>query len=357
MTSTPQFIPQTEPTGGTAVGNSYLTTFAACPRDWFNLFCRPVQDEAGQPLGVGIRTTTTGIPLLVGSICHDGLEGWYRSGIRDGEDTGERSIDAALAAVDQSHQTRYREFQGAEEADQVLDVSRHLMRAYHDRYGPESSGSEYPTWKVLCDAQGEPLVEREWCAQLTPGYVYTCRTDLIGTHHGLLKTMEHKFTTPSGVRARLREMDMDPQFTSEYWILREMFPDLTLNGVLVSMTVRDKATGPMPLGHNTRETTIRSQGQLNRWKSSALSILQQIDESVGLYQSLIADGWEPEPASEQAFPDHGTRTGRCYAYFSQCQFLPLCQAAGIERRAMANYTVRFPNDVEQAKAAGVEGDA
>ena len=98
MTSTDKhiFIPQVEPTGGTSLGNSYLTTWVRCPRDWFNQYYRPTLDAEGQ-LWRGLAPRFTKPPFLTGRIFHDALAAWYTSGCRDGDDTGERSIDAALA--------------------------------------------------------------------------------------------------------------------------------------------------------------------------------------------------------------------------------------------------------------------
>ena len=343
----PQFTPTVDPTGGSQFGNSYITAWVNCPRDWYNLFKRPTLGPTGELLGTGLTAGSTSIHLLLGRVFHDGIAAWYESGVRDGTDTGERSIDQAMEAALATFKSVENDFEKPEMADESWTRNEVMLRAYHDRYGPESHSPEFPTVQVMCDAEGLPLVEREWKAQLSPGYVYTCRTDLIITHHGLLKTMEHKTTSPYGVRARRTEMDMDSQFSGEYWILRECMPEMVLAGVLVNMVVKDRSANSK-FDVAERETTIRTSEQLDRWQISCVHALRGIDQACEAYDKLVEEGMEHSRAADYCFPDYGARTKQCYAYGGRCQYLDLCQQAGHEERVLPGYTTRFK--VEQGTA-------
>ena len=343
-----QFMPQVEAAGGTQIGGSYINTWINCPRDWYNLHYRPYLGNDGSVVGTGLSAFSTSIPLLVGRVFHEAIAAWYESGVRNGEDTGERSVDKALEVALREHKSCESQFpadrktglESSEVAANEFAKVEMMLRAYHDRYGPESMNPEFPTIQVLVDDEGKPLVEREWTAQLCPGYVFTCRTDLIILEHGLMKTMEHKTTSAYGVQMRKREMDMDPQFSGEYWILRECLPQHTLAGVMVNMIVKDRS-GKSKFDIAERETTTRTDGQLNRWRLTSVHALEQIDAAVARYTELLAAGTTHEAAADLCFPDYGTRTKQCYAFNSRCQFLDLCQMAGMEHKRIAQFKPRF----------------
>ena len=158
-----QFIPIKKPDAGSLIGVHYLMSFIKCPRKWFRQYYQPLPDEeTGEPVNVGIEPIETAPALLTGGIFHHALEEYYRSGIRDGEDTGEYQLDAALAGMNASWAARKDSFVTEEAADLELGVVQAMLIAYYDRYGPKSAAPDFPEIQVLCDASGNPYIEREW---------------------------------------------------------------------------------------------------------------------------------------------------------------------------------------------------
>ena len=342
----PRFVPDVGPTGGTALGNSYLSTWANCPREWFNLYYRPIigyDENDKEVIRRGIQLPTTATPLINGRIFHEAIGEWYNSGVRDGDDTGERSVEKAIDMA-RTHWTRAAGMNeyggGAEESEESWRLLEQMIRDYHNDFGPDSMEPEFPEIRVVCDDQGQPLIEREWVAPLKPGYNYTCRTDLIITYRGNLMTMEHKSATRSSARMMLNSLATASQFTGEYWILSEIFPEEVLSGVLVNVVFK----GPRPKTARAqfqqaavRESTTRSPGMIEAWKKECIHILDQIEESIGEFDKLIQEGGDPEQAMMSCFPIHGIRTGRCNAYGRNCDYYNLCMLAGMEARQLNQF--------------------
>jgi hypothetical protein len=209
-----RFIPEASPSGGTQLGNSYLTTWTRCPRAWFNEFYRPVLLDS-QTVGRGITPRFKKIFLISGGIFHEMLAAWYASGCRDGEDTGEYDIDKALETGRLEWLKAKREYESEELAEKDWLMNQKMILDYHDRFGPGAPMPDYPDIRVVCDGSGEPLVERPWTCTLMDGYVYTCRTDLIVYERGYLKVMEHKTSKANWVWTRQASIPYDSQFTGE----------------------------------------------------------------------------------------------------------------------------------------------
>jgi hypothetical protein len=240
---------------------------------------------------------------------------------------------------------------GTETADKDWQLLEPMLRAYHDRYGPRSQTPDWPEIRVAHDANGEPIIEREFKAQLAPGYVYTCRVDGVVYHRGHLKVMEHKTVSPYGMRPRRATLSSDSQFTGEYWILQELFPEQQIAGVLVNMVIKNRS-GTSKFDVAERETTTRSVGQIESWRLSSIAILKQIEEATKAYDNWPADSRADQMLRAQTlFPDNGTRTGQCFAYNSECPHLALCQLAGMEHKALASFRPRIKEETDALREA------
>jgi hypothetical protein len=338
------FIPKLEVHGGSRVGTSYLNTFANCPKKWFNTFLRPVEvaDRDGNiVLAQGIRPQTTALPLVSGSIFHEGLAEWYRSGVRDGADTGQYDTDRAIETARMHWKDRIREYEPDVSAEDDWAKNQKLLLDYFTRYGPESQTPDFPDLIVATDSDGEPLVEREFVTELGySDYIFTCRVDMICHHRGFLKVMEHKTSVPGFVRQRLNVSQWDSQMTAECWVLREEFPDDPLNGVLVNVVVKDRSLRSQTFDVAERATTTRTDAQLDQFPLNAVDILRQIDERVAGFEFDVAEGRDLEHCAQKWFPDHGTRTGACMAYNRECDYAPICKLAGRESSAIQAYRPR-----------------
>lgn len=343
---TSQFIP-TDTGGGTVVGGSYLKAFDLCPRDWFNQYFRPVLSDDGTIGARGIQPITTPLPLLRGRLLHEAFAAWYLSGCREGVDTGDYDLDLALDTL-HTHCAAAKatnEFEGGdEEADRVTTALDVMMRSYADTYGPGGPSRDWPEIQIAHDAEGKPLVEREFRIQLSPSYIFTCRIDAVIYHRSYLKAFETKTSYPMFVKNRLKTISYDAQFTGEIAVLTAHLPTLIpsepkLHGCLANVLPYDRSVNSK-FAVAERETTTRTPAQLERWRSQSLHTLHRIDDSVRHFEGLRGDRLSIEDAADRAFPTLGTRTDRCHAYNRRCAYWDLCALPGLEPSLLRRFRPR-----------------
>ena len=329
-----KFIPEATPKGGSLVGNSYLSSFAACPRRWFNTYYRPFEGSKG------IKPQFVSEHLIKGSIFHEAIAELYRSGCRDGEDTGEWNLDQAIAALELHHADSVVRYASEEKADEDKILLTSMIIAYYDQFGINGAEPDYPTIRVMHDGAGVPLVEREFKVDLeNSGYVFTCRADLLILHHGYPKVMEHKTSAPGfWAQKRLAAIHTDSQFTGECFVLASLFPGEQIDGVLCNVVIK-KGKSKIAI----RESTRRDHHDFNTFRLSALDILQQIDHRTEEFSNDIDAGYLEEDAINRWFPDHGTKTGACENY-GGCEFQVLCRN---KDRVEQNLKAFRPRTLEQ----------
>jgi hypothetical protein len=346
------FIPKQTEFGASPVGNSYLALFANCPKAWYNNYLRPIPTTGreGEPLVTqGISPMSTALPLVEGDIFHTGLEAWYLSGCRDGADTGEYDTDQGLTAAESKWSSRKRHYETDVDEGESWANMQTLLLNYFERYGPNGDSPDFPTVMVAHDGEGKPLVEREFKSDLPYGnYYYTMRADLVVLHRGYLKMGEHKTSVASFLGQRLKSTHYDSQMTGQCWVMRENFPDTPLNGVWVNVIVKFRSA-KSKFDIAERETTTRSQFQLDNFPLGAADILQQIDDRVGDFHRNLGDGVDKEMAAQLSFPDHGTRSGRCFAFNRYCDYFNLCQNPGREETILSNYRPRTTLELDEMK--------
>jgi hypothetical protein len=351
--TTPRFIPNATPSGGTPFGNSYVSDWM-CPMLWFNRNYRPLLNEEGQVVR-GLAPKQEPEFLTSGSMFHQMMDIYYRSGCIDGEDTGKYSLDAALAAGEEFYKENIHKYKDEEVADKEWQRFQKMMVMYCDDFGPDSPNSDYPRIKVLCDGNGEPLIEIPWTCTLTDGYIYTCRTDMIVQIEDFLAVMEHKtcLSTYPWADMRLNSIPWDPQFTGEYWVLTELFPDEPIKGVEVNLIwkrenkpkpKRDGSPPRFPKAAN-RELARRGPGQIERWRISTLNVLFAIDEAVHKFDRMMEGGnCTMAYAASMCFPDYGTRNSMCTKYRG-CAFRDLCRDPELEERHLHHYRPRSSEEL------------
>jgi hypothetical protein len=250
------------------------------------------------------------------------LEAWYTSGSRDGDDTGEYAIDVALDAAKVEHNKNAPRYESSEQADADWLEIEAMLRSYHDRFGPTSSTPDWPSIRVVHDADGKPIVERELWTPLGENRFYSVRIDLLVSHFGFLKVMEHKTSVPGFVSQRLRSTHTDSQMTGELFTIWQEFPDLPIGGILTNVLVKGRGKASK-YDVAMRETTSRTTADYEAFRHASRHILGHIDNATADFEQLVAAGTSVAEAVARCFPDHGTRTGRCDAY-GGCPFLQLC---------------------------------
>jgi len=332
-----RFIPAKTPNAGSQIGNSYLAKFARCPRDWFNTYYRPFQG------GHGIQYRFTSEYLSAGRSFHEGIAELYRSGVRDGEDTGEWDIDRAIARMQLEHTTTTIEYESQEKAEETWQLIQSMLLNYHDEFCLTGNRPDFPTIRVLCDGEGSPLIEREFSIDLGfRDYVFTCRVDMIVSHHGYPKIMEHKTSAPGmWVGKRLASIHTDSQFTGECLVMASLFPEELISEVLCNVVIK---RGKTEIAR--RESTRRDHHDFNSYRLAVLDILESIDHRVEGYTSDIDRELPELEAINRWFPDHGTRTGACEEY-SGCQFKTLCLNKSRNDQFLQSFVPRSQQEVQE----------
>lgn len=324
------FLPKPTQNSGTLLGNSYLSLWASCPRKWFYQYLYPHCELGGEVVGRGLVPMDTAPALLRGSLWHNVMEHWLRSGVRDGVDTGERSMDQALQIAEGLQADRSQEYPDSRSREDDIESARAFFTQFDERFGPTGSSSLFPDVQVVCDETGEPYVEREFTYPLGVGdYVYTCRVDAIILHRSqYLEVMEHKTSAPSWVMRTLEGSHIRSQFAGEILTLRHNFgsdPDQEIHGCLVNVLVKGwnpKSKFPAPA---VMDTTTRTPYQLEQFASRAALYLRQIDDAVGEFNRLHGGGMDIESAAAQVFAQTGYHTDFCKAYNRDCDFRSLCE--------------------------------
>ena len=361
-----RFLPQKTLAGGTRIGSTYLATAASCWQEWFDLYLRPYEgardgrdngnsnsgscnnsDERlpGTQAFIGIKPIYTPHFLLTGNTLHEGLEALYLSGCRDGEDTGEWDLEAALAAADKHHIEHLSRYEQHSRAEEALAVVHWVLENYMETVGPGGSDPDYPKMKVLHDTEGQPLVEREFTVQTGySDYYFTTKPDLLVELDGKLFSLDHKSNAAriDWVMDRLNSITMDPQFVGEFAALTELFPDVKISGAMINLLCKKKPSNK-EIQAIMRRSTSFNEFDLLCYKDEVRDLLEQIDERVDKFNGLLDSGWPLEGAASKCFPRHGTRTGRCNA-FAGCVFKDLCE----HKDMTSSYLSRFePRTVEE----------
>ena len=336
-----KYVPLQTIDGGTAVGNSYISTAARCWRKFFNTYWLPTVDAAGQVQAHGVEPIKKGKGLVTGSIFHKGMEVYYRSGCRDGSDTGEYRLDKAIAAIEAAFGEQRELYENAELAEGELVNLKTMMLQYDEEVGPNGKAPDYPSMQVVCnDLTGEPMIETDWVIPLDyKDYYLTCRTDLIVNELGFIKSLEHKTSIASYVNQRLRSIHTDSQFTTEIYAMQQGLPGEPTSGARCNVITSHRAVRST-LRPVNRETTTRTAGQLREFRDMCVDTLMQIDERLGNYNEWIDRGIAAEHAKSVWFPTTGTMTQTCDAY-GGCHFLIVCKNPERAHLQMGSYKPRI----------------
>ena len=321
-----RFIPEKTTSGGTQVGSTYLSDFVRCPYFWFNRYVRPSGNLDEDYELIGLQPKWKDPALGLGSFFHTTLEHLYLSRCRDGEDTGEWSLDFALDALSVSANEQKADYKSAEQWQADLEEVQLLLRYYVDEYGPGRPSAEWPNLQVAFDGEGKPLIEREFILPLGyKDFFVTSKPDLIALDNGYLCTVDHKTAAGRGgwARRRLNNIHSDPQFTMEHMILTELFPEEHIDGSLVNIVAKGLVAHTKS-ERFLRGKTTRSLTDIDVHKSDTISLLRQIDEGVELFQELWGQTNDIEHSATLAFPRHGQRIDSCHAYNRECLFYDLC---------------------------------
>lgn len=325
VTST-QFTPITQEGANTPFGVHYIMGWWACPQKWFLSHALPTTE------GRGVTPRTTDKNLLLGSLYHIGMEVYRHSRWRDGEDTGEPVIDAAMDAIGAWASQRADEFEDAEQRAGLVDEARTYVRRYYDWFGPRGTHPEYPSVKLLADPRDPSKAAVEIPLSLDlgyRGYTLTGKLDALVTERGFVWVDELK-TTSIGPNEFGRSWTLHPQPATELLLSRENLGvhvhGIRLNAVYKKWSANQRPKpGQQPKPQFFIEHISRSQPQLDLVRHQVLTTLIEIDEHLNRWQAMVAEGSDPYAAGLEVFTMKGTGNGTCRAYNRDCEFAGLCQ--------------------------------
>jgi len=349
---TARFIPATSLEGGTPIGSSYLRAYHECPYKFFNQYIRPVGELEDHLLMIGIKARWQAPPLSAGSMFHSFMEELYHSRCKDGEDTGEWDIDRAMAVLRVVQLELKDGYQKEAEYNKDCIKIDTACREYVDYYGPtvSSRNPEWPRYQVVFDGEGEPIIERQFKIDLGYNdYYITIQPDLIMTRDGYLITRDHKTAAKGWGPGRAANIDTDAQFTMEYMVLSELFPEEAITGAEVNVI----QTGYVP-GNKVkdferfiRNTTTRSLADIASFKADTIDLLEKIDTAVANFEDLWETTGDLELAAGLAFPRHGMRIDACHTFRRPCDFIDLCVHKGNIGNNLGSFRPRRVEKVEE----------
>lgn len=315
-------IIQRNAAGNTRFGSHFIMDFWRCPTRWFNRYIRPHPTKAG----VGCVPAKLSKPLHIGSLFHIGMENYYLSGWKDGK----YDIDKAIQAAEQAHLERRKDMESADEADASWIQTKRLLQRYAEHWGPGGSHCEYPELSIASDANGLPLLEREFEIDLDfNDYVFTCKPDAIIWYGGALAVLEHKTTAASRLSRVFDEMNMSIQTTGEWFVLKSLFPDEPIHSIVISAAVKDRSAKALKEGslEFERRSFARSATDLYKFKRDVIDTLVEMDQCVEVYNEELSAGKTVDEAARRAFAMHRTS---CVDGFYKCDYYAPCSALGRE---------------------------
>jgi hypothetical protein len=328
--------------GGSRFGVSFLRAWK-CPYEWALRYIAPNPNG-----GTGLVTETKARPLLVGGAFHFGLEMWYKARCTDPstggfcEDRGSADLDVIEACINAYVLDHHKEWEDEMEmAKDEKDLVEYVRR-YHHHYGAGGLDPEFPGLRVFVDGTG-PWIEREITVKLpNTGFEFSCRIDLIVTDGGILKVLEHKTTSASGLYSLMSSFHLDAQPTAELWTLQQalalpVVPQAVVLNVL-NKNPRKDGTGTPPFA---RQDTSRTEADVAAFQNMVWKMLAEMNECCENYVQAISRGMEPFDAILLCFPRRGTIFQHCLRYGRKCDYWGLCSLTGFEARGAAAFKPRI----------------
>jgi hypothetical protein len=260
--------------------------------------------------------------VKLGGILHSGWEAYYRSGPRD---PSARNIDLAVAALEAAAATRAKEWITDAEREEDVAKGRAILYDYHQFWKGD------PDVLVVEDADG-PIIERELIVEVEGcPRPFTCRPDAVVEWHDWVYVMEHKSTTAWGVN-RLRSSILNSiQGTGECYALRQAFPHLPVQGVLLNVALKDRSSKSKYQPFE-RDTAARTQAQLEMFEHHVRERHQRILARTAAWERRTHELGDPWRAGAELFVATGSSTGKCEdTYGRPCEFLDLCKGVGMEQ--------------------------
>jgi len=336
LAPTNTYIPSTVGLGGVRTSASQLRRYTTCPQEYFLHDLAPHPDT---PNSSGLLTRTTADGLMVGGDFHHGMHAYFLSGVRDGEDTGERDIMRALDHLEVEHRKRAHEAETPEQAQQNLDVAKAVLMKFDELL----LKGQYASRRVVCDDEGEPVLEREFLLPIgSEGrFIYSDKVDAILLNdEGYHEVGEWKTTTYRFANQKLESLSMDGQTYGHMAVLQGCCPDTPINGVFVMVFVKDRGK-KSDLPHIYERTLVIPPENVEQYIWHVEMWVEEMTERAERWQDAVTAGTDPYYAGLTQFPMNGLLNGMCQRFGRRCDYASYCEAHGLGARALRGYRPRL----------------
>lgn len=309
---------------------SGLKDWQTCQMLWYNRRLRPHPNGEGQ----GCEPLDTPQALSLGSLFHLAIEEWYRSGWRNGQYQHSAGLNAIEAARSELIDERGHH---VEEAEAVMAQAKALFDRHASWCGPDGPQPEYPDVRILGDANDEPMLERTFRCDLGyGGYVFTSKLDAVVQYHGKVYAFEHKTCAATAQTARVRQFDIDPQFTGELWVLQQAWPELEFAGILANLVLKGAGRNKAP---RRLEIITRTAKDMEVWRLNQVRKIHRIERHLDEYKALLDQGVDAHEAADMVF-DSSPDGALCASgfYHRPCDYYNMCVHRGNNLRDFKDHT-------------------
>lgn len=327
-----RFIPRPTPSGASPIGVHYLSDWWKCRMKWYWAHLHPT------PGGQGIVPAKPNENLMLGLLCHRGREVYYTHQLS----TGAADVDPAVEAIRLYSAELAEQFTSDAERELLTDQAIGIVRRYHDFFGPYGKQPEKGTFEIERDADGVPIIERQYTVDLgysdiegKPYYV-TCRVDGIARYHGFLCIDEYK--TAKYPDSYIRSLRYGAQIAMQNLVLDRLFGDTDkLTGVVVTASAKSKPGAGWKSQACARDLIRCHPEELDQFALDCARTLREIDDHVAAWRIRCADGLEPARAALEVFGLGGKFNGKCIDFGRTCEYEGLDYALPVLERALAGY--------------------
>lgn len=305
--------------GGTEIGWSALSQYARCPLQW------ALAELLPHPSGGAGIASRPGRALIVGTLVHAWLAGWYRSD----PEHGNYDADAGFAALNEAaleFSEDDLQQSGASNKATPLAEALDLCRRYAAECCATGPDPDRERFIVAIDDEG-PLVERYFKIDLGyGGYYFTSRIDTIGwacddlpttTSPGTMVIPEHKTCDVSKRKATLDDLALSGQFSGEAMAVRN---ELGHKGKIIPYINLIQKRAAARDVCRIWEPNERTDADLEKFRIDVVKRLKHMDADVAEYRELVKAGVPPLTAIHLVFSAHPPRETcagqgyQCFAY-------------------------------------------
>lgn len=327
------YVPSDIQLGGQRTSASQLRTWTTCKQEWFLSYLAPHPDV---PNSAGLRVAITADPLLAGSYFHVGMAAYLTSGWKDGEDTGARDAEPALAAVDESARQRKGEAETPEQDEENVTMAKGILLKYDEKL------DEYVQHRVAADATGEPVVERSFEIPIGDGeFVYVDKIDaMLITPEGYHMVGEWKTTSYRFANQALAGLHMQGQTYGHMGVLTEAFPTAPINGVHYKLFVKDRGKKSGLPHVYERDIVIPGLNVEVYFKYVEEWLYDLVERAQGWRDWVDNLEHDPYEAGLNYFPQEGLLNGMCQRFGRLCDFASYCENHSLGGRTLRGFRPR-----------------